>query len=218
MFVGQDRLECASVKRMRLPMNAGGFDATPTLLRSPMAFLAQHLAIASSVAKSTGLLALETLGLVEAARGAQEKLRHMGQSVDDSAPINTAHTAQYSLFTSAERIARAWLKNCSVIFAHLKRVCHLVRTCLTLCCLLTCHAPRAHLLPHSLFLPPRHQKTHFNQNNTICSKNTHCIINLSKNDQSKSIPFKNHSGVKTSRVAENCATRSPQSVDERAMS
>ena len=30
----------------------------------------------------------------------------------DSTPINTAHTAQYSLFTSAERIARAWLKNC----------------------------------------------------------------------------------------------------------
>ena len=27
----------------------------------------------------------------------------------DSTPINTAHTAQYSLFTSAERSARAWL-------------------------------------------------------------------------------------------------------------
>ena len=29
----------------------------------------------------------------------------------DSTPTNTAHTAQYSLFTSAERIARAWLKS-----------------------------------------------------------------------------------------------------------
>ena len=31
----------------------------------------------------------------------------------DSTPIDTAHTAQCSLFTSAERIARAWLKNCT---------------------------------------------------------------------------------------------------------
>ena len=30
----------------------------------------------------------------------------------DCTPMNTAHTAQYSLFTSAERVARAWLKNC----------------------------------------------------------------------------------------------------------
>ena len=40
----------------------------------------------------------------------------------------------------------------------LKRVCHLVSSCLTLCCSLTCRAPRAHLLPHSLFLVPRHQE------------------------------------------------------------
>ena len=55
----------------------------------------------------------------------------------DRTPINTAHTAQYSLFTSAERILRACLKNC--IFVRLKRVCHLVRTCLTL--LLLSHLP-----------------------------------------------------------------------------
>ena len=35
--------------------------------------------------------------------------------------MNTAHTAQHSLFTSAERIARAWLKNCSVICMRLKK-------------------------------------------------------------------------------------------------
>ena len=90
----------------------------------------------------------------------------------DSTSINTAHTAQYSLFTSAERIARAWLKNCSVIFVRLKRICDLVRTCLSLCCSLTCSAPRAHLLPHSLFLLSRHQNTHYNRDNTIYSKNT----------------------------------------------
>ena len=77
-----------------------------------------------------------------------------------TAPLNTAHAAQYSLFTSAERIARALLKNCSVIFVRMKRFCHLVRTCLALCCSLTCRAPRANLLPHSLFLLPRHQNTH----------------------------------------------------------
>ena len=77
------RLEHASVKRMRLSKNAGGFDATPMLLPSPMAFLAQYFAIAHSIAKSTGLRALETLRLVEEARGAQEKLKHMALSMDE---------------------------------------------------------------------------------------------------------------------------------------
>ena len=125
----------------------------------------------------------------------------------DSTPRNTAHTAQYSLFTSAERIARAWLKNCSVICVRLKRICHLVRSCLT------CRAPRAHFLPHSLFLLPRHQNTHYNRDNTIYSTNTQCIINLSQNDQSKSNAIKNHSVVKTDRVAESHATHSQHNVN-----
>ena len=70
---GQDRLEPVSIKRMRLPRNAGGFEVTPTLLRSPMSFLAHCRAVASCMAKSTGLQAIKTLGLVEAARDAQEK-------------------------------------------------------------------------------------------------------------------------------------------------
>ena len=37
---------------------------------------------------------------------------------------------------------------------------------------LTCRAPRAHLLPHSLFLLPRHQNTH-NRDNTIYSRTVH---------------------------------------------
>ena len=92
------------------------------------------------------------------------------------------------------------------IFVRLKRVCHLVRTCLTLCCSITCLAPRARLLPHSLFLLPRHQNTHYNRDNTIYTKNTQYIINLSKHAWSKSIAIKNHSGGKTCRVAETCAT------------
>ena len=98
--------------------------------------------------------------------------------------------------------------DCSVIFVRLKRLCHLVRTRLTLCCFRTCFVPRAHLLPHSLFLLPRHQNTDCHRDNTIHSKNTQCIINLSKHARSKSI--KNHTCVRTSRVTETCATPSPQ--------
>ena len=67
-----------------VPRNAGGFDVTPTLLRSPMAFLAEYLAVAPSVARPTGLQAKKkTLRLVEAARDAQEKLKHMGLSMKE---------------------------------------------------------------------------------------------------------------------------------------
>ena len=52
------------------------------------------------------------------------------------------------------------------IFVCLKRICHLVRTCLTLCCSRICFVPRAHHLPHSLFLLPRHQNTQCIQDNT----------------------------------------------------
>ena len=45
----------------------------------------------------------------------------------------------------------------------LKRICHLVYTCLTLCCFLSCRWPRAHHLPLSLFLSPRHRNSHYNR-------------------------------------------------------
>ena len=84
MFVGQDRLEhmlpskeCACPRMLE--------DLPLLLLRSLMAFSAQYLAIASSVAKSTGLRAMETLALVAAARGAQGKLGHVGPSMDERA-------------------------------------------------------------------------------------------------------------------------------------
>ena len=83
LFVGQDRLEPLTIKRMRLPRNAGGFDATPMLLRSRMAFLAQYLAIAPSVAKTAGVRAMESLTIVEAARNAQGRLRLMDLSTDE---------------------------------------------------------------------------------------------------------------------------------------
>ena len=49
----------------------------------PMAFLAQCLAIAPSVAETAGVRAMETLGIVEAARNAQGRLRLMGLSIDE---------------------------------------------------------------------------------------------------------------------------------------
>ena len=82
------------------------------------------------------------------------------------------------------------------ICVRLKRICHPVLICLTLCCSFTCRAPRAHHLPHSLFVLPRHQNSHYNRENTMSSKNTWYIITLFKNDQSKSNDIKNHSVVK----------------------
>ena len=81
------------------------------------------------------------------------------------------------------------------IFVRLKRTCHPVRTCLTLCCSLTCRLPGVHHLPHSLFLLPRHQNKQNNRDNTIYSKNTHYIMNLSRISQPTSSAIKNHSGV-----------------------
>ena len=106
--------------------------------------------------------------------------------------------------THITRLAQgpARLKNCSVIFVRLKIVLSsgVLHMSIIGCCL-TCRAPRAHLLPHALFLLPRHRNTHYNRDNTIYSKNTQCI---SKHAWSKSIAIKNHSGVKISRVTETC--------------
>ena len=69
-----------------------------------------------------------------------------------------------------------------------------------LCCSLTCRLPRAHHLPHALFLPPRHKNT----------KNTQNIPHISKHTQATSCAIKNHSGVKTCSVAETRARLLPQ--------
>ena len=115
---------------------------------------------------------------------------------------------QFSLFTSAERIARAWLKSHGLQF-HLcaleKNLSSGCRTCLTCCCSRTCHSPRAHHLPHSLFLVPLQKNTQHNRFNMFTSKNTQYIMNISKLSQSTSRAIKNHSGVITCRVAETRA-------------
>ena len=96
------------------------------------------------------------------------------------------------------------------IFVRLRRIGHQVRTCLTLCCSRTCLVPRAHHLPHSLFLLPQHQNTQHHRYNTVTSRNTQYIMNISMLSQSTSSAVKNHSGVKTCRVAETRARHSPQ--------
>ena len=72
--------------------------------------------------------------------------------------------------------------------------------------LLVSHVPFTTSTSSSSFtLPlPRHRNTLYNRDNTIYSKDTQCITNLSKNARSKSIAIKNCSGVKSSRVAQWC--------------
>ena len=118
----------------------------------------------------------------------------------DSTPINTALTAQHSLFTSAERIGRAWLKNCktfssagaesAVLSAHVSPFCYS----------LTVRLPRTHHLPHSLFFLPRHKNTLHNLDNTIIFKNTQYIMNNSRLSQSTSSAMKNHFGIAEGRT------------------
>ena len=121
---------------------------------------------------------------------------------------HSQHTSvQYSLFTSAERIARAWLKTHGLqchLCAPEKSLVIWCCTCLTLCCFLTCRVPRTPHLPHSLFLLLQ-QNTQHNWDNTIYSKNTQYVMHISKLSQSTSNAIKNHSGVKTCRVAETRA-------------
>ena len=127
----------------------------------------------------------------------------------DSTPINTAHAAQCSLFTSAERVARAWLKKCITSFCAWKEsviwsahVSHFVALS---------HQPfTTSTSSSSLFLLPRHQNTHYGRDNTIYSKNTQWVINLFRNTQSNSNAIK--TGVKTDRVTETRAKHSPQNV------
>ena len=69
---------------------------------------------------------------------------------------HSQHTSvQCSLLTSAERIGRAWLKSC-ITFLCARKESVIWTGHVTLCCSLTCCTPRAHHLPHSLFLLPRH--------------------------------------------------------------
>ena len=119
---------------------------------------------------------------------------------------------QYSVFTSAERMARAWLKSHGLqchLCAPEKSVCHMVCTCLTLCCSRTCRSPRAFNLPHSLFRLPQHKNTQHNQYNMTMSKNTQYIMHISMLSQSTSSAIKNYSGVKTLQSGGNPRTTTP---------
>ena len=133
----------------------------------------------------------------------------------DRTPTHNTHLCS-TVCSQARNASHALGSRLHNIFVRLKRICHLVRTCLTLCCSLTCRLPRAHHLLHSLFLLPRHQNTHYNQDNTISSKNTQYIMHISMLSKSTSSAIKNHSGVKTCRVAETSARQLPQRTKGKA--
>ena len=93
----------------------------------------------------------------------EESTKHLGQKITfqqqdyqdhvDRTPTHNTHLCSTVWSQARKRTPRAWLKSHGLhfIFVRLKRICHLVRTCLTPCCSLTCFFPRAYHLPHSLF-------------------------------------------------------------------
>ena len=81
---------------------------------------------------------------------------------------------------------------------------------------LTCLSPRAHHLPHSHFLV-RHKNTQHNRYNKSNSEITQYITRTSKLPQSTSSAVKNHSGVKTCRVAETRARQLPQVMSPKSL-
>ena len=82
-------------------------------------------------------------------------------------------------------------------------------TCLILVGCLTCLSPRALHLPHSLFLLPRHKNTQHSRHKMINCANTQYIMHISNLPQWTSCAIKNHSGVKTCRVAKTRARQLP---------
>ena len=74
--IAENLKHCEGEKRALLPCAHGGVTSVET-----MAFLSQYLAIAPSVANASGPRTMETLGLVEAARDAQERLWQKGLSI-----------------------------------------------------------------------------------------------------------------------------------------
>ena len=132
----------------------------------------------------------------------------------DITPINTAHTTQHRcLFTSAERIARAWLKIC------ITSLCALEKS-------LSSGPQMSHplllsspaVLPtstssSSLTLPSTHntKNTHCNRDNTIYSKNTQYIMNLPGSPSRQAAPSRITLAWK---VAETCARHSPHLVSK----
>ena len=148
-------------------------------------------------------------------------LRSMGYLTTvcvDRTPTNTAHLCSTvcSQARNAHTTRLAQELHCHLCAPEKNLIIWCV-PCLILGCL-TCRAPRAHHLPHSLFLLPRHRNTPCNRDNTIMSETNQCITHISGLPQSTSCALQNHSGVKTCRVAETRAQQLPQVIFERISS
>ena len=129
-------------------------------------------------------------------------------------------SVQHSLFTSAERTPRAWLKSSRIAFylcAPEKNLSSGVAHVSPFFVL----SPAVHhehiiFLSHSSFYHYTKNMQH-NRFNMINSKNTQYIMHISKLFQSTSSATNNHSGVKTCRVAETRARQLPQVVSPKSL-
>ena len=134
---------------------------------------------------------------------------------------------QYSLFTSAERTSRAWLMgqhgsshtDCSVIFVRLKRIRHLVSHMSHP--LLFSHLPFTTSTSSSSFtLPSTTTQEHAAQpvqHDQLREPPVHHAHAISKLSRSTSSAIKDHSGVKTCRVAETRAGQLPQVMSPKSL-
>ena len=123
-------------------------------------------------------------------------------------------SVQYSLFTSAECASRALLKgqhgsshtDCSVIFVLLKKNLSSAVAHVSPFVVLSSLAYHEHIifLIHSSFYHSSRTRSTIGTTRTT-RRTTQYIMHISKLSQSTSCAIKNHSGVKTCRVAETCA-------------
>ena len=110
---------------------------------------------------------------------------------EDRTPTNTAYTAQYSLFTSVERIARAWLGGLQ------RHRCAPEKNLSS-----AVHHEHIIFLIHFSFY--HHTSTRITIGTTRPTPRTHSASStFSQNDQSKSNAIKNHSVVKINRVSQH---------------
>ena len=115
--------------------------------------------------------------------------------IQGSAACSQARNASHALGSSNT--------DCSVIFVRLKRICHLVRTCITLCCSLTCFALRAHLLRHASEHALRSGQHDLLQEHPV----HHQPLQATPVEKHR---YQEHTVVKIYRVTETCEQNTPQ--------
>ena len=109
---------------------------------------------------------------------------------------------------------------CSTVCSQARNSHHALGSSHTDCSVIFVRKHMSHpllLSHHSLFLLPPHKNTQHNRDKKIISKNTQYIMHISMLSQSTSSAIKNHSGVKTCRVAETRARQLPQVMSPKSL-